>query len=333
MKKNLNRKLTTIKMLQEKKSQPNHIIVQILLLILSIFAYIFFKTKGFGYLSYLFDNFFKSYISLLENIIILLIVFIITNLFIKITKKLIRRYLEQKGNRKDVKLFLRVYGYFAWFFVGFITLSLLFKQIASLITSIGLIGFGVTLALQKPILNFVGWANIVFTKSYKIGDVISINNITGFVYDIRVMYTNLSELNQDGDSTGKSISIPNESVLTTAVINYTKGTNYTWDEIIIYLTYQSNWKKALKIIEKLVQDYYDKKINPDAKKIFKNEFRDYDRIITRFSIYEKGIKIKVRYFVDFNISNEFRTEVSKALLNKLHIKDIFLGKIEDIKKT
>jgi small-conductance mechanosensitive channel len=208
---------------------------------------------------------------------------------------------------------------------------LLFKQIGSLITSLGLIGFGATFALQKPILNFVGWINIVFSKNYKIGDIISINNVNGKVHDIKLMYTNLSELNSEGDRTGRSVSIPNEFVLTTPVINYTKGTSFIWDILHIYLTYQSNLKKSLKIIEEVCQDFYDKKIKSDIKKIFKDSFKDYEKIIVRVIPYEKGIRIKIIYLVDFNVSNVLRSEMTKELLNKLKGKDIILGKIEDMK--
>jgi small-conductance mechanosensitive channel len=201
-----------------------------------------------------------------------------------------------------------------------------------LITSIGLIGFGVTFALQKPILNFVGWLTIIFSRTYQIGDVISINDLSGKVYDIKVMYTSLSELNADGDCTGKSISLPNEFVLTTPVINFTKGTSYIWDAISIYLTYQSNWKKALKIIQEVVQNYFNKNIKNELKKVFKEDFKEYEEIITRVDIYEKGVVIKIRYMVDFTKANEIKTELNQELLNKLQVRDIILGKIEDIKK-
>ena len=313
-------------MMLQKKSQANNIIFSLFLLIISILAYVAFKTNIFGYTSEL------PYLNTLENVMIFLMVLAITYLFIKLTSKLITRYLEQRGrNKKNIRLLLKVYKYFIWVLVIFITLSLLFKQIGSLITSLGLIGFGVTLALQKPILNFVGWITIIFSKTYQIEDVISINNLNGKVYDIKVMYTSLSELTEEGDSTGRSVSIPNEFVLTTPVINYTKGTNLVWDTVHIYLTYQSKWKKALEIIEKTSQDFYEKNIRNEVRKILTESFKSYEKVVVRLAIYEKGIHIKIRYLVDFDKSNALRTELSKILLDKLRVKGIVLGKVEDIK--
>jgi len=309
-------------MIHEKKSQNINIIIPLFLLFFSIFIYIGIKTNGFGYLEFVFERYLSKHINILENILILFIVFNSTYFFIKVTTKFIKNYLEDKGGKKDVKLFLNVYQYFIWILIIFVTFSLLFKQIGSLITSLGLIGFGVTFALQKPILNFVGWINIVFSRTYKIGDIISINNVNGKVYDIKVMFTNLAELSPDGDSTGKSVSIPNEFVLSSPVINFTKGTPFIWDNISIYLTYRGNWKKALKIVKKEIQNYYDKNIKPNIKKVFDDNYLGYEKIISRVNINEKGIHIKVIYLVDFNKSNDVKTELSQLLLNRLKSKDI-----------
>lgn len=293
-----------------------------------IFVYFIFKKYGLSYLEItLTDKYTKTF----ESVLIFIVVIMLSYLFIKFSSKLLENYLMNKGEKREVKLFLSVYRYFIWVLIIFITLSLIFKQIGSLITSLGLIGFGITFALQKPILNFVGWLTIVFNQTYKLGDIVSINNLPGRVYDIRVMYTNVSELNSIGDPTGKSISIPNEFVLTSPVTNFTKGENYVWDEIVIYLTYQSNWKKAFKIAEKIVQDYYNKNIKKGVKEAFKEKFDAQNQVVTRFGINEKGVVLKFRYLVDFNIINQIKGAIVKLLLEKLKGKDIILGKIEDIK--
>lgn len=293
-----------------------------------ILLYFLFKKYGLSYLEItLTDKYTKTF----ESIIIFIVVIMLSYLFIKFSSKLLSNYLMGKGDKREVKLFLSVYRYFMWILIIFITLSLLFKQVGSLITSLGLIGFGITFALQKPILNFVGWLTIVFNHTYKLGDIVSINNTNGRVYDIKAMYTTVSELNSIGDPTGKSVSIPNEFVLTSSVANFTKGANYVWDEIVIYLTYQSNWKKAFKIAEKVVQDYYTKNIKKEVKKTFREEFKFQDEIVTRFGINEKGVVLKFRYLVDFDVMNETKGAIVKLLLEKLKGRDIILGKIEDIK--
>mgnify|MGYP001575610430 CR=1 FL=1 len=280
----------------------------------------------------LLGTFFSPYMNSFENMVLVLAIFTANYFFVKFTGGFMKAYLEKAGrSKKNVKLFMTVYRYFMWITVFFITLSLLFRQVGSLITSIGLIGFGVTIALQKPILNFVGWVTIIFTRNYKIGDTISMGNSFGKVYDIRVMYTNIGELNADGDSTGKSISVPNEFVFTNPVVNYTKGTGFFWDTIVLPIPYKSDWKKAVKITEQTIQDYYDKNIKRGVKKAFKGEdFAGLEKVTVRFGIYEKGLYIKARYMVDFIASNEIKTELSKLLLEKLNKNKILIGKVENV---
>ncbi len=311
------------------KKGMNKWIIFFALLIGMIIVYFLFKKYGLSYL----ENNATGGSKTFENIAIFIVVVILSYLFIKFSSQLLKGYLINNSEKRDVKLVLSVYKYFMWIFILFVTFSLLFKQVGSLITSLGLIGFGITFALQKPILNFVGWLTIVFNKTYKIGDVVSINNMNGRVYDVKVMYTNVSELNSIGDPTGKSISIPNEFVLTSPITNFTIGESYIWDEIVIYLTYQSNWKKAQKIAQKIIQDYYDKNIKKELKKTFIKEFKEQDEVVPRIGINEKGVILKFRYLVDFNVANKIKGTMVKILLDKLKSKDIILGKIENITKA
>ncbi|MEK6932791.1 MAG: mechanosensitive ion channel family protein [Nanoarchaeota archaeon] len=295
------------------------------LLISMLFVYYLFKKLVFKFLVNILP---LNDTNTLEKVFIFLVVLILTYFFVSFSSRLLKGYLVRKNEKRDVKLLISVYRYFIWTLVIFITFSLLFEQIGSLITSVGLIGFGITLALQKPILNFVGWLTIVFGKAYKIGDIIHLSNVNGQVYDITVMYTNLSEMNNEGEHTGKSISLPNEFILTTPITNYTKGTSFIWDELNIYLTFHSNWEKTLKISNKtlneVVKDYFR-----SSQKIPKSA--NTEKPIVRMYLTEKGINIKLRYFIDFHVANQFKTELSGKLLNELRKnKDIILGKTESV---
>src|SRR3989344_5135213 len=289
-------------MVMDKKGL-NRIAVLFGLLVIILFVYYLFKKVVYKLLV---DVLPLNDTSTLEKVFIFVIVLILTYFFVSFSSRLLKSYLVRKSEKRDVKLLISVYRYFLWAIIIFITFSLLFEQIGSLITSIGLIGFGITLALQKPILNFVGWLTIVFGKAYKIGDIIHLTTINGQVYDITVMYTSLSEMNDEGENTGKSISVPNEFILTTPITNYTKGTSFVWDELNLYLTFHSNWEKTLKIayktLNETIKDYFK------ASKVPKSA--NTEKPIVRMYLTEKGINIKLRYFIDFHVANQFKTELS-----------------------
>ncbi|HZX34370.1 MAG TPA: hypothetical protein VFF09_03240, partial [archaeon] len=73
-----------------------------------------------------------------------------TEIFLIITRYIIAKYLENRGKKKEIRIILTLYTYLVWGFMAMFLASTIFKDIGALLTSIGLIGFGITFALQKP---------------------------------------------------------------------------------------------------------------------------------------------------------------------------------------
>ena len=68
---------------------------------------------------------------------------------------------------------------------------------------------------------------------------------------IRIFQFSLIEIGNWGDadqSTGRVIHIPNGIVFTQPQSNYTTGFQHIWHEIPVLVTFESDWKKAKKII-------------------------------------------------------------------------------------
>lgn len=126
-------------------------------------------------------------------------------------------------------------------------------------TSIGLIGLGLSLALQKPILNIVGWFVIVTKQLYREGDRIEIfaqrtrEMIRGDVKQIDLFHTVLDGLHKDSESSSyKTVSFPNEFILFSETRNYSKESNYILIEVHINITTKSNYAKAQKILDEVL---------------------------------------------------------------------------------
>ena len=110
--------------------------------------------------------FLLDFFDILPKVVVVIIIIVITKLFIKFTLSKIELALEKKGRKQDILLFGHPYRFFVWFIIILLSLSIIFKNFATLIASLGLIGFGITFALQKPILNFVGWLTILTKRHY-----------------------------------------------------------------------------------------------------------------------------------------------------------------------
>ncbi len=175
--------------------------------------------------------------------------FIGTWIFLEVTKFFISKYLENKGKKKEIKLIVTLYSYIVWALMLVLIAASLFKDIGLFVASLGLLGFGLTLALQKPILNFVGWLTIVINKPFNVGDRIEVSGHRGDVVAIHTMYSALqgTRLNSQ-EKSEKIITFPNEFILTYPVINYTKRVDLYWEDMNVTVTFDSNWRKAEKIL-------------------------------------------------------------------------------------
>jgi small-conductance mechanosensitive channel len=143
------------------------------------------------------------------------------------------------------------------YFLTFIAIAITIwvDNLQALLVSYGIMAAGAAFALQDIFKNFAGGLLIFITGTYHVGDRIEINSKIGDVIDIGILYTTLLETNEwvRGDqATGRLSTIPNSLVFSGIVNNYTKDHPYIWDEISIPISYDSDWKEALKIIEKVI---------------------------------------------------------------------------------
>ncbi len=216
------------------------------------------------------------------------------------------------------------------------TISILFLLISLIILGIiwienpealfvayGIIGAGIAIALQDVFKSFAGGVLIFVNKIYRVGDRIELDGKVGDVIDIDIMNTTLLELGHwmSGDqATGRLLIIPNGNVLTNAVFNYTKDHNFIWDEIVLPLTFDSDWrgasKKILEIIKKETSN-----VTINANKSISNLKEKYyltNRIAEPaifIKITDNWIEMYVRYTTEVRNRRIMKDKIHRLILN------------------
>jgi len=123
-----------------------------------------------------------------------------------------------------------------------------FKSIA---TFLGIVSAGIAIALKDTLANLAGWAFIVWSRPFEVGDRVEIAKHRGDVIDVHLFQFTLNEIGGwvDADqSTGRIVHVPNQLVFTESIANYDKGFRYVWNEVPVLVTYESNWRKAKEIL-------------------------------------------------------------------------------------
>ncbi len=202
------------------------------------------------------DDLLGSLEPLLPKVAVVLLTIFLANLFITLTRPLVRKayhkhaYSKHEGRIGDWKVIVKIYSYVIWALTGLIIFVEIFGSPTNISISLGIIGAGIAFALQQPILSFSGWFLIVLKRPFSIGDrVILVNQgIMGDVDDITMFYFVLKETTKEESQTGKSVIVPNSAVFHGPIINYSYDTPHIWVNIPFSVTYESDLALAEKLI-------------------------------------------------------------------------------------
>ena len=89
--------------------------------------------------------------------------------------------------------------------------------ITSFVAVLSVIALAVTLAVQNILNNVVGGFIIMVSHPFSIGDFVQMDDVTGTVEEVRIMYTQF--LAPDG----RIIYVPNKNIHTANLVNYTRN--------------------------------------------------------------------------------------------------------------
>jgi small-conductance mechanosensitive channel len=181
-----------------------------------------------------------------------------------------------------------------------------FQALGSLGTFLGLLSAGIAIALKDPVTDIAAWLFLIWRKPFDIGDRIQLGNSKGDVIDIRVFKFTILEIGNwvDADqSTGRVIHIPNHKVFTEDLANYTSDFEFIWNEMGVLVTFESNWKKAKKILEEVVDENmqeFVEQAREEVKKAEKSYLIQYRYLtpIVYTSVKDSGINLSIRYLSD-----------------------------------
>ncbi len=192
----------------------------------------------------------------------------------------------------------------------------------TLLVSYGLIAAGVTISLQDFFKNFIGGLLIIINSLYKVGDRIELDGKYGDVIDTGILYTTILEIKEwvSGDQpTGRIVKIPNGTVLTKNVNNYTEDHGFIWDEIFIPITYDSDWQVATRNILKIVKTETNQTVlmaEKDFKKLRRKYFVEKKTIEPEafVTMTDNWIEIHVRYITEVRERRSVHNILSQKLL-------------------
>jgi small-conductance mechanosensitive channel len=193
---------------------------------------------------------------------------------------------------------------YAGFVLGLLILvQVWFEAIQSLGTFLGLLSAGLAIALKDLVADVAGWFFILWRKPFELGDRIEVAGHKGDVVDRTIFQLTIMEVGNwigADQSTGRLIHIPNSFIFMHPLANYSAGFPYLWNELKVHLSFESDWKRAKSILERLAADLAVelKHDTPIPRR------KDDDRFLIRYrkltpivytTVEESGILLTLRY--------------------------------------
>ncbi|MBS9524845.1 mechanosensitive ion channel [Litoribacter alkaliphilus] len=191
-------------------------------------------------------------------------------------------------------------------------------------TYLGLLSAGIAIALKDIFVNIAGWFFIYWRRPFDVGDRIQIGEHKGDVVDLRMFQFSILEVGSWVDaeqSTGRIIHIPNGKVFSDAQANYSQGFDYIWNEQHVYISLDSDHKKA----QQILLDIMNEELKDEFKKIEKAFKRAEKKHLISFIFYtptvyinlnERGIQLSMRYLCPPRKRRVLQHAMIEAVLEK-----------------
>lgn len=257
------------------------------------------------------------------TIIVLVVFYIVFKLIFE--DKYINKVLDPQRRYYISKSF-----YFFYILVNiFAFWTIWLEDLQSLVVGFGLVAAAFTLTMQDVARNFAGGLNILFNRIYRVGDRIEIGSKKGDVIDIDIFYTTIMEINEwvsAEQPTGRLSIIPNSFVLSNTTNNYTKDFDYLWDEIIVPITYSSDWKAAKTLIidaisqeTRMVEDLAEKEMSNMERKYFLPRGSMNVEVFVRLT--DNWIELTGRYVTPVRQRRTISNRISQKILEDIERSD------------
>ncbi|HED23692.1 MAG TPA: mechanosensitive ion channel family protein [Firmicutes bacterium] len=195
-----------------------------------------------------------------------ILIFLVALVIARILAVQLRRSLKERLDREHLEIITKIVSY------GIITIAAIWLmpmigiEPSGLMVAGGIVALAVGFASQSIISNLISGLFLMGERPVKIGDMVKISDEQGVVEDIHIISTTIRTLD------GNFIRIPNETVFTSSITNYT-GNPVRRFEYTVGISYAGDADLAMAVIRDLIEKHPLALVKP-APQIFVENLGD-----------------------------------------------------------
>lgn len=202
----------------------------------------------------------------LGSVLKFILILSFSTLLARVLKIYLRRYLKDKVSKDVGETILKILYYGTLTIIFIFNLPLIGIDPSALLVAGGVTGIILGFASQSIIGNLISGFFLMVERPIKIGDQVQINDVLGYVTDIRIISTLIRTYD------GLLVRIPNQQVFTTNITNIV-GHPVRRFEYTVRIRYSDDANAAIWIIKDLIDKEPFALLNP-APSVFVNDLGD-----------------------------------------------------------
>ncbi|HEY2816052.1 MAG TPA: mechanosensitive ion channel domain-containing protein [Casimicrobiaceae bacterium] len=164
----------------------------------------------------------------------------------------------------------------------------------------GALGVGIGLGLQKLASNYIAGFTILMDRSVRLGDMVTVDGRYGAVSKVTSRYVVVRSLD------GVDAIVPNETLVTTTVLNHSYSTRNVRLAVQVQISYDSDVDRALALMEEAGRSHDRVLKAPDAPTAFLSSFGDSGMVL------ELGVWIADPEKGQLNLKSALNREILKS---------------------
>lgn len=207
---------------------------------------------------------------------------------------------------------------------GALALDALGVSWASIQWLVAAVGLGLGFGLQEIFANFVSGLIILFERPIRVGDTVTIGEISGTVSRIRIRATWITGFDR------KELVVPNKEFVSNRLINWTLSDQVLRVELPIGIAYGSDTRKAIAILDRLARRNRVALSEPEPRVLFQS-FGD-SALLFELRVYVASPDhvLQIRHELNLAIDDAFREADITIAFPQL---DVHVGSMPDMEDT
>jgi small conductance mechanosensitive channel len=151
------------------------------------------------------------------NALTALLIFLVSLYLARLVAGLLRGFLHRRRVVSHIVDLLARLLYWTILLVGIVMALQRFFDVTAFLAGLGILGFTVGFALQDVMKNFAAGIILLLQQPFRVGEAISVAGFDGTILAVDLRATEMSTFD------GRLVSIPNATILTNPIINYTRA--------------------------------------------------------------------------------------------------------------